>query len=339
MERTTGESALPSPLPGSPDRTPVPHVHVGAVVDSQDAVVRALVPFVDEGLRAGDLVVLTAPPETAAEVLGVLGERGGPVETDQRIALVGTRPPDAFGLTGTYLERAAGSRSGRLRIGAHAQWADDLVEGRERERYEAAANVVLAGAPLSALCVYDRSTLPPALVAGVARTHPLLLSDGAAEHNTGYLDPRTFARRLPLPREPVESGPPVFAVDDVARLPDLRHALGAVLAVQVADEEQRGDLHLALSEVAANAFRHGTRPVSARVWADGSRIVCTITDRGRVFDDPIAGYVPAHGPDLSRGGMGLWLARKLWDAVDLIAGEHGFTVRLSTRLRGTGRPA
>jgi hypothetical protein len=31
--------------------------------------------------------------------------------------------------------------------------------------------------------------------------------------------------------------------------------------------------------------------------------------------------------------MGLWLARKLWDAVDLIAGEHGYTVRLSTRLR------
>jgi anti-sigma regulatory factor (Ser/Thr protein kinase) len=131
----------------------------------------------------------------------------------------------------------------------------------------------------------------------------------------------------------VESAPPVFAVDDVATLPGLRHALGAVLARHVPDEEQRGDLHLAVSEVAANAFRHGTRPVSARVWADSARMVCTISDRGHVFDDPIAGYVPAHGPDLSRGGMGLWLARKLWDAVDLIAAEHGFTVRLSTRLR------
>jgi hypothetical protein len=31
--------------------------------------------------------------------------------------------------------------------------------------------------------------------------------------------------------------------------------------------------------------------------------------------------------------MGLWLARKLWDHVDLLPGSHGLTVRLSTRLR------
>jgi anti-sigma regulatory factor (Ser/Thr protein kinase) len=60
--------------------------------------------------------------------------------------------------------------------------------------------------------------------------------------------------------------------------------------------------------------------------------VCTVTDRGRLFDDPLAGYVPAHGLDLGRGGMGLWLARKLWDTVDLVAGEQGLTVRLSSRL-------
>jgi anti-sigma regulatory factor (Ser/Thr protein kinase) len=306
---------------------------VGALVDSPADVVQALAPFVDEGLRAGDLVVLTTPPDTAAAIVDALGERGGRVETDQRIALVGVRPPDAFGLTRKYLDRAAVGGSGRLRIAAHVQRADDPLEQREGECYEAAANVVLAGAPLSALCVYDRSTLPPAVLAGVERTHPMLLAGGIPEPNAEYLDPRTFVRRLPLPREPVESGRPVFAVDDVATLPELRHALGAVLAVHVADEEQRGDLHLAVSEVAANAFRHGTRPVSARMWTDGARMVCTITDRGHVFDDPIAGYVPAHGPDLSRGGMGLWLARKLWDAVDLVAGEHGFTVRLSTRLR------
>ena len=335
MARRTGEHALPTPLPGSPvDRHSHPrHRHVGAVVDSPAAVVQSLVPFVDEGLRAGDLVVLATPADTATAILDVLGERAGPVETDRRIALVGTRAPDAFGLTRTYLDRAAAGGSGRLRIAAHVQRTDEPLESREGERYEAAANIVLAGSPLSALCVYDRSTVSPALVASVERTHPMLLTDGVAGRNGGYVDPRAFVRRLPLPREPVESGRPIFTVEDAATLPALRHALGAVLAAHVPDEEQRGDLHLAVSEVAANAFRHGTRPVSARVWADLERMVCTITDGGHVFDDPIAGYVPAHGPDLSRGGMGLWLARKLWDSVDLVAGEHGFTVRLSTRLR------
>jgi hypothetical protein len=43
--------------------------------------------------------------------------------------------------------------------------------------------------------------------------------------------------------------------------------------------------------------------------------------------------MPAHGLDLSRGGMGLWLARKLWDHVDVLPGPAGLSVRLSTRLR------
>ena len=332
MERATGDHTRSFPLPGAP-ADPSRHLHVGAVVDSSTAVVDTLVPYVDAGLRAGDLTLLVCPPDTVSAVQEALGERARPVEADQRISLVGLRPPDAFVLTRQYLQRAAGTGSGRLRIAAQVLHSDDPVVRREGERYEAAANVVLAEEPLSALCVYDRSTLPPSMIASVERTHPLMLGGLGAAPNDAYLDPRTYVRRLPLPREPVESGRPVFAADDVPTLPGLRHALGAVLAVHVRDEEQRGDLHLAVSEVAANAFRHGIRPVSARVWADTMRMVCTITDRGQVFDDPMAGYVPAHGPDLGRGGMGLWLARKLWDAVDLIAGEHGFTVRLSTRLR------
>ena len=43
--------------------------------------------------------------------------------------------------------------------------------------------------------------------------------------------------------------------------------------------------------------------------------------------------MPAHGLDLSRGGMGLWLARKLWDHVDVLPTPEGLSVRLSTRLR------
>jgi anti-sigma regulatory factor (Ser/Thr protein kinase) len=135
-----------------------------------------------------------------------------------------------------------------------------------------------------------------------------------------------------VPREPMEDGPPVYSVEDAPTLPDLRHALGAALEAHVADPDLRDDMHLALSEVAANAFRHGSRPVSARLWTNGTRMVCTISDSGTSFDDPLAGFVPAHGYDLSRGGMGLWLARKLWDHVDLISHARGFTVRLSTAL-------
>ena len=88
---------------------------------------------------------------------------------------------------------------------------------------------------------------------------------------------------LPLPRTSVEDGDPVFAVENAPTLAGLRHQLGAVLATLVPDREQQEDLHLAASEIAANAFRHGVRPVSARVWADGDRVVCVISDRGTVL--------------------------------------------------------
>jgi anti-sigma regulatory factor (Ser/Thr protein kinase) len=108
--------------------------------------------------------------------------------------------------------------------------------------------------------------------------------------------------------------------------------MGAVLAAWVPDRDQREDLHLAIAEMAANAFRHGQRPVGARVWADRDRIVCTITDAGTSYGDPFSGFLPAHGFDLSQGGMGLWLARKLWDHVDVLPTGAGLTVRLSTRI-------
>jgi anti-sigma regulatory factor (Ser/Thr protein kinase) len=66
------------------------------------------------------------------------------------------------------------------------------------------------------------------------------------------------------------------------------------------------------------------------------RVVCTIGDGGPGWDNPFAGYGPAHGEDLSRGGMGLWLARQLCDHVDISgdpAGDGGVRVRLTSLLR------
>src|SRR4051812_39143626 len=55
--------------------------HGAAVVASERELLETALPFLDAGLRAGDLVVLTCPPETV-ELLGrELGERGRPVES------------------------------------------------------------------------------------------------------------------------------------------------------------------------------------------------------------------------------------------------------------------
>jgi anti-sigma regulatory factor (Ser/Thr protein kinase) len=311
------------------------HGHGASVVETDAEVLASALPFLEAGLRADDLVALACPADMAALLCDALGEQAGRVESEPRMTLLGTRAPDALGVVRTVLQRAATRGSGRLRVVAGIDWGSDPADWREGQRFESVYNRLMGGAPAAALCLYDRRRLPGAVIESVAATHPMLVAGARWAHNSRFQDPGAYVPSLPLPREPMERASPVFAIDDAPSLPTMRHVLGAVLAEHVPDRDQREDLHLAVAEIAANAFRHGRRPVSARVWADRSRIVCTITDAGTSYGDPFGGFVPAHGYDLSQGGMGLWLARKLWDHVDLLPGPHGLTVRLSTSLRRT----
>lgn len=331
---TRAETQRVAPPPGSA----APGLqHRAAVVRSAAEVVDVAAAAVDEGLAAGDLTVLAAPPGTVTAVRRALGGRAGAVAEDPRLVLLGARAPDAVTATRRWVERAAGSGSGRLRVVAQPDYRDDRRRWREIRRYEAAGNVLVDGAPLTVLCVHDAGRLPAEALETARLTHPELLADGVPAANPDFLAPDTCLRALAAEREPLESAPPVWAVDAVPTLPDLRRGLRRVLAEVVPDPDLVTDLHLAASEVAANAFRHGRRPVSARVWADGTAVVCRVTDSGAGLDDPLAGFLPAHGDDLGAGGMGLWLARTLWDAVDLLPGAAGgFTVRLATTLPGAG---
>ena len=314
-------------------RTGAGHSHAAAVVGSDAELLAAALPLLDDGLVAGDLVVLTCPPSRAEQLRRELGDRAAGVRADPRVSLLDARAPDAVAAVRRLLAQAAGTGSGRLRVLGETVFGPAPRTWREGQRYESAVNAVLADAPIEGLCIYDRRSLPPEVVDSALATHPVLAVEEERRPSPAFQDPAEYLAGLPLPVEPLEETPPVFAVDAAVELGRLRHQLAAVLATCVPDPDMGGDMHLAVSEIAANAFRHGVPPVSARVWADGEQVVCTITDRGTGYGDPLAGFQPAHGSDLSRGGMGLWLARKLWDHVDLLPRPDGLTVRLSSALR------
>ena len=304
--------------------------HAAAVVRSDAELLGVATTHVRRGLEAGDLVVVAGTPTFTQALAGEFG-LSDRVVVDDRIRLNGRRAPDALGACLQAARRAADEHRG-VRLLAEVEQPDDPRAVHDFACLESAANVMSPAAPLGTLCVYDTRHLPADLVRTAACTHPLVVDRSGRRLSPAYVDPREFVRGLPLPHEPLQDAAPSLAVDDAATLAGLRHALGAELARVVPDREQREDLHLGISEMAANAFRHGARPVSARLWAAPDRLLCTISDCGRGVD-PLAGYWPAHGDDLSRGGMGLWLARKLFDHVDLIREGGRTTVRLATSLR------
>ncbi len=323
-------SAVPGPRP--PATGCSGRQHAAAVVGSDEEILASAVPFLEEGLSAGDTAVLACPSGTAELIRAGLGATAGAVEHVPDICLLDTRSPDAVAATQQLLDRARRTGSGRARLVGQVQFGAEPRTWREGQRYEAASNVLLAGQPLDALCLYDSRHLPAELLDGARATHPHVVADGAVRASPDYEDPRDFVRRLPLPRAPVEDTDPVLSVVESPGLADLRHRVGDALDRHVPDADLAGDLLLAVSEMAANAFRHGVPPVSARIWVGSGLVIRTGSDPGAEFADPLSGVQPAHGPDLGRGGMGLWLARKLCDHVDLLPGPEGLTVRLATRL-------
>jgi anti-sigma regulatory factor (Ser/Thr protein kinase) len=326
-------TSAPEPVPRAAGGPATELRHGAAVIGSDAELLDVAMPFLHDGLRAGDLVALSCPPGHLELICDALGERGQSVLNEPGMSLLGARAPDVLGLSRRYLERAKAEGSGRLRVLSGIDFGSDAAGWREGQRYESVSNRLMGADPVTALCLYDRRRLPPQVIDSAASTHLQLVTGTTWTSSAAFQDPTSYVPSLPLPREPAEDGVPVFAVDGAPTLAMLRRQLGAVIAARVPDREQREDIHLAASEIASNAFRHGTPPVSARVWTDGSTLVCAITDVGRGYADPFAGFAPAHGPDLGRGGMGLWLARKLCDHVDVIPGTDGLTVRLSSRLR------
>jgi anti-sigma regulatory factor (Ser/Thr protein kinase) len=325
-----------SPPPAGGGESSPWHAHAAAVVASDAEWLATALPFIEAGLRAGDLVVLACPDDRMALVAAALGQQAALVRHEPGISLLGARPPDALARCRRYVEDAAGTGSGRVRVLADVDFGGEPADWREGQRFESVVNRILSGAPVTVCCLYDERRLPAPVVRSAAATHPVLVRGVQRRPSRAYQEPEAFVPALPLPREPVEDGEPVAVIEDAPGLAVLRRRIRESLAAWVPDHDQREDLHLGFAEIAANAFRHGAPPVSVRVWSDGARIVCTVSDGGTSPLDPLCGFVPAHGQDLSRGGMGLWLARKLWDHVDVLPGRDGLTVRLSTRLRAAG---
>ncbi len=278
-------------------------------------------------MAAGDLTVAVVLPWVAEHVRAEL-----PAVEVCELGPDTPRAPEGitFQLDLVRRARAAGQGlrvAGQVLAGGPRAWDEQL-------RSEIAYEHLLGATPLSTLCLYDRRTTPPEVLAAALLTHPHRWADRRVLPNPARLAPADAVAALGTPVEPLQATEPVYAVDDAPSLPELRHALSAALRGRFTDRDTEEDVHLAASEIAANAFRHGGRPVSARVWADDDRVVLTISDSGRPgFDGRLAGYRPAHGDDLSHGGMGLWLARKLCDHVDVEGSATGSTVRLTTAAR------
>ena len=304
-------------------------LHEGSFFDTTAALIDAAAPLLRETLARGEDVALVCTDSNNRALRESLGD-------DERIIVLPRPQVYEKAVTAVAYYRdfmqdrveggsTAVSMVGQVDFGTDSRWWD------EWRRFEALMNHALPPFPLRTLCAYNTEVLPDPVLATGELTHPFLRRDGVTHPNPAYVDPAELLR-LPDPGVGLLLDlEPAAVIAEVVALSRLHVEVTALLAGEGFEQDRVQDVVLAVHEIATNALRHGRAPVTVRVWLSPGRVVCTVTDRGEGFDDPLAGYVRGGGEPLPEGRFGLWLARELCDELVTARTPEGFTARLVLR--------
>ncbi|MET9229169.1 sensor histidine kinase [Lentzea sp. NPDC003310] len=295
--------------------------HETAFYGTDDDFLAHAVPFLEDGLRAGEPSVVACTEYNTALLRGALGRstvlyRPG---ADQY-----SRPCDAIATYRDLFREHTDDGARQMRVVGDVPHPGTGASWDWWARYEAAVNQAYAEFPVWGLCPYDTRTTPAEVLADVVRTHPnIAAAPGTHEVNPGYREGLAGSPQLP---DELEEKPPL--VDLVAPTASaVREAVGAAISGLELSEDAAHDAVYAASEVVTNGLTHGVAPVRFRLWAHGSRVVVAVSDRGPGPTDPLAGLVPT--TETRSAGLGLWILHRTCDYVSMGRDADGFTVRVS----------
>ncbi|MET9440270.1 sensor histidine kinase [Streptomyces sp. NPDC006610] len=304
-----------------------PFVHPALFYAGEQEYVDGTVPFVRDGLAAGEPVAVAVPGKNLDLIRDGLGDVAGAVRfLDMREA--GRNPGRIIpGVLRAFADAQPPGR--RVRIIGEPIWA-----GRSADEYPACAqhealiNAAFTGRRVTILCPYDVRRLEERVLTDARATHPTLIRAGQEEGSAAY-DPDGVVGRY---NEPLPAVPDALAFPfDATTLPLARHTATGEAARFGLEGTRLEDLALAAAELTTNSVVHGGGSGVLRVWSEGGYVVCDVRDRGRL-SDPLAGRRPADRDQ--RGGRGLLLVNLVADLVRIHAGEDGTTIRCWFALSG-----
>ncbi|MGC5022822.1 anti-sigma factor RsbA family regulatory protein [Micromonospora sp. DT47] len=299
-------------------------VHEGLFYRDTAALLDGTVPFVEDGLRRGEPVLVAVPGDRLTLIRAGVGADGDRVRWAD-MTEAGRNPGRIIPwVLQAFLDRHPGRR---VRIVGEPVWAGRTeLEQPACAQHEALINAAFAGRDLHIRCPYDASRLPAGVLADACRTHPVLVDAAGRRPSVTFAPAQVVAghnKPLPVPAEPV----PVLRYT-AENLPEVRrfvtgHADGGGL-----HPDRVADLQIAVTELATNSVVHAGGGGELRVWRTGEHLVCEIRDDGWLAD-PLAGRLaPRHD---GIGGRGLVIVHALCDLVLVHRTTAGTTVRLHMR--------
>ncbi|WP_304105977.1 sensor histidine kinase [Mycolicibacterium bacteremicum] len=303
------------------------YFHEAAFYGSDDEFLAIVLPFVTDGVAAGEPTLVTLAESNSELVKSALADISGVtfIPADLQYA----RPAAAIRSYQELMAEHAQRGVAQIRIVGDVPHPGFGAPWGWWARYEAAVNDAYAPYPVWGLCPYDVRTAPADVLADVARTHPrLATSDGQHLLNPDFATPTMVLSDLMDGAPPAEPGRPTVELFDptaaAARSAVQSAAAGGPTTVTAAEVQ---DLVFAVSEAVENAVMYGSAPVRVRVWRHLDRLVAHITDAGPGPSHALTGLVRAVGS--ASAGVGLWLAHQMCSDVTLHRGAEGFTLRVA----------
>jgi anti-sigma regulatory factor (Ser/Thr protein kinase) len=300
--------------------------HVAVFYAGEEQYLQATLPFVEEGLRDGDAVLVAIRGERVELLRGALGADAAGV-TFVDMHELGRNPARIIPAWFEFLASCQG-RPARG-IGESVWPGRSDAELAECERHESLLNLAFAGGRgWQLLCPYDLDGLDPELLDAARRNHPLLRCDGLAGQSSSYLRQHrppdwTLAGSLPAPAAAVIEHR--FSIDELAEL----RAAVASWAQEALGSERTQQFVLAADELMSNSVRHGGGGGALRLWREDHLLSCEVSDAGRIRD-PLVGTLPPAAEQ--RSGWGLWLVGQLCDLVQVRSSPAGTVVRARMHL-------
>lgn len=298
--------------------------HDAFLYGSDEQLVTAMVPFLQEGLTRGDAAAAVTTPGN----LALLRDRLG---ADAHVSYVEAadwyvRPAAAIAQFDAAIRELIDGGAPHLRVVGELPFGSTLGEHASWNRYEAIVNEAFKRAPLWVVCLYDTRALPEQLIEAARRTHPTLFEARRRRQSADYVEPVVLLGQIPEPGVPV-AGPPRLQLRIDGDPRGWRHSLAGAVEAEALPRGRAEEFLIAVGEVVANALGHGHGLAELTLWSTNDGVVCAVHDDGPGLDDPFAGYLPPGNDDAAQG-MGLWVARQLSDSLAIQSGADGTTVRL-----------
>ena len=324
---------MPLSCARSPNREAAPAEggfrHESLLYVGDDEFLTGTAPFIEEGLEAGEPVLVAVGPrrrELIEQALGACRAKVGFLD----MHALGRNPARIIPAWQRFLASAAPGGGPVRGIGEPIWPGRSAAELAECDRHEALLNLAFGtGRAWSLLCPYDAERLDAEVLEGARRNHPLLAGAAGVHVSDAHVAPGEapgpFEGALPAPRGTVEH----TDFTSPHGLAPMRTWLSAWATAAPLSADRVKQLVFAVNELASNSVCYGGGRGTLRAWREDGTAMCEVTDAGHI-EQPLAGRIdPAPAQP---AGRGLWLVNQLCDLVQIRSSAAGTSVRVHMSL-------